>query len=382
MKSNFDLRGARAKLDAASGGASAADAALKPVVSASGAAAAQGGSSEQRFDSRGAGLTASWELDVWGRLRAQSGAAQAQYEGAALDYEFARQSIAAGAAKAWFIASETLQQQTLADQQVATIEDMSRVIDARRAAGKVGEQDSRLVKAELAAAEERQRAAQSAHKQSTRALEAILGRYPSAELQAAPQFPPVPAAVSAGVPSEILERRPDVAAVERNVNAAFKNVEAKTLARLPQLSLTARAGAASLGGSFFNVGANFFAPIFDGGARKAEVKIPTAQQESTLVAYGQTALRAFTDVENALESDEALAQREALLTSVVKTNEDAYRLRKIEADIGKADTLGLLQLQSKVNSAKSGLISLRQARRSERVNLHVALGGSFQSSRD
>ncbi len=384
---NLDLRASKARLDAAAASAEAAGATLKPVVSASGSGLTQSNAEGARATGRGAGLNISWELDVWGRLRQQTGAAEAKYEGAALDFEYARQSIAAATCKAYFLASETLQQQSLAQDQVASYTEMARIVTARKNAGKLGEQDVRLVQSDLASAQDRLASAEAAHKQSTRALESILGRYPSAELAAAPAFPAMPGPVPAGIPSEILERRPDVAAAERRVTSAFKNVEAKKLARLPSIGLTASAGTtsglASLtgNGGFFNVGSNFLAPILDGGRREADVKIATADQEQALVAYGQTALRAFKDVEDALTADATLARRESLQQSAVTDTEEALRLRQTEADAGKADMLTVLQLKAKLDLARSGLITLRQSRRSERVNLHLALGGSFDASR-
>ena len=387
LQFNLDLKASKARLEAAAAAAEAAGATLKPVVSASGSGLTQSNTEGARAAGRGAGLNISWELDLWGRLRQQAGAAEAKYEGAAFDYEYARQSIAAATAKAYFLASETLQQRLLTEDQVASYTEMARIITARKSAGKLGEQDVRLVQADLAAAQDRLASAEAAHKQATRALESILGRYPSAELAAAPAFPEMPGAVPAGVPSEVLERRPDVAAAERRVKSAFKNVEAKKLAKLPSIGLTAGAGAssglASLtgNGGFFNIGANFFAPIFDGGKRDADVKIATADQEQALAAYGQTALRAFKDVEDALTADTTLARRETLQQSAVTDTEEALRLRQIEASAGKTDTLTVLQLKTKLDLAKSGLITLRQARRSERVNLHLALGGTFDAAR-
>jgi len=384
MKNNLDLRAAQSRLDVAAAAAGAAGAALTPTVNASGAGSTTE-TSQQRLTTRGVGLNISWELDVWGRLRAQSSAAQLKYEGAELDYEFARQSIAAATAKAWFLAIETRMQLKVATQQVETLKEMLRVIEARRAAGKASEQDVRLTRADLASAQERQASVEAARAQTVRALESLVGRYPSAELQVAEELPAMPGPVPAGVPSEVLERRPDVVAAERKVYGAFKNVKAKKLAKLPSIALTGGVGASSDlsgitggNGGFFNIGANFFAPIFDGGARDAEVKIATAEQEGALVAYGQTVLRAFVDVENALQSDATLARREELLAAALKDNEEALRLRTLEAQAGKADTLSVLQLQGKVDSARAGLTTLRQARRSERVNLHMALGGGFE----
>jgi outer membrane protein TolC len=218
-----------------------------------------------------------------------------------------------------------------------------------------------------------------------RALETLLGRYPSNELSTGATLPEMPGEVPAGIPSEVLERRPDVAAAERRVRGAFQNVQAKELAKLPRIALTSGIGVnsgltdlTSRGGGFFNVGANFFAPVFDGGAREAEVRIATAEQEHALAAYGQTALKAFLDVENALGGEATLAEREALIAAAVRDAEEALRLRTLEADAGKADTLSVLQLQRQVFAGRSALVALRTARRSLRVDLHMALGGDFE----
>jgi outer membrane protein, multidrug efflux system len=384
LRNNLDLRGAGARLDAAASAARLAGASLEPVVSASGAAQGRSTAGGERLDQRGVGLNLSWELDLWGRVRAQAEGAQAAYEGASLDYEFARQSIAAAAAKAWFLAIETLQQERILAEQVEAAVETLRVLRARRAAGKVNEQEERLASADLASAQERHTAAVTAHQQVQRALETLLGRYPSGELAAAEDLPPMPGPVPTGVPSELLERRPDVAAAERRVRAAFKGLETMQLARLPRIQLTAAVGSSSQlsgltgNGGFFDVGANFFAPILDGGAMRANVEIATAEQEASLAAYGRTALAAFQDVENALASESSLAVREEHLAAAVRDDEEALRLRQLEAQAGKVDTLSVLQLRRQVNAARSGLITLRQARRTERVNLHLALGGSFE----
>lgn len=385
LKNNLDLRAAQARLDQAGAAAAAAGASLKPVVDATGGGVAQGGASDNRVTSRGVGLNMSWELDVWGRVRSQEAAATELYEGAELDFEFARQSIAAAAAKAYFLATETLQQQSLAAADVEAGEEMSRVIGLRRTAGKATEQDARLAQAELSASKNRLAAAENAHDQAVRALETLLGRYPSNELSTGATLPEMPGDVPAGIPSEVLERRPDVAAAERRVRGAFQNVQAKELAKLPRIALTSGIGVnsdltdlTSRGGGFFNVGANFFAPVFDGGARDAEVRIATAEQEQALAAYGQTALKAFLDVENALGGEATLAEREALIAAAVRDAEEALRLRTLEADAGKADTLSVLQLQRQVFTGRSALVALRTARRSQRVDLHMALGGDFE----
>ena len=188
----------------------------------------------------------------------------------------------------------------------------------------------------------------------------------------------MPAPVPTGIPSEILERRPDLMAAESRVRAAFRATETARLARMPSFSLTGGIGVAAPGESFFSVGGNFLASVIDGGRMQAQVQIATAEQEAALVAYGQTALRAYRDVEDSLDAERALAQRAVQVTIQLQELRQAERLRSVEVEVGKADTLSVLQLQAQVYATESLLLTLQQAQRSERVNMHLALGGGFE----
>jgi NodT family efflux transporter outer membrane factor (OMF) lipoprotein len=379
MKNNLALQVSGARVEAAAGAARIAGASLKPQVGASGMAT-------NNFEDRGAALGISWELDVWGRLASIAAAGQAAYEGAQLDYEFARQSLAAQVAKSYFLVIETHAQQKLTEDNVKVYKELLRVVGERQKIGRISNQDVSLAKADLSQAEERLREAQAAHGQAKRSLEVLLGRFPSAELKA-DQFPAVPPPPPAGAPSDMLERRPDIAAAERRVRQAYQQLRVAKLAQLPSFSLTAAGGAASddlsnmlgLGDSFFSVGGNFVAPIYTGGALKGEIDIATAEQKAAFAQYGQAALNAFKEVQDALSNETFLKEREQFLQSVVADNEEALRLRRIEYDAGKGDLLDVLSLQAKVNGARSAAIFIHNARLGERINLHLALGGDFEA---
>jgi NodT family efflux transporter outer membrane factor (OMF) lipoprotein len=386
LKQNLSLQAVQAKLEGAAGAARLAGASLSPVVKAGISADAKGDLSGSSFESRGAGLTMSWELDVWGRLKASQDAATANYEGALQDLIFARQSLVAAVAKAWFLATESSQQLSLARSNTKSAQETLRILQVRQSAGKVNAQDLALARSQLASSQEREEASKSAHLNALRSLEVLLGRYPSADLKASLELPALPPPVPAGLPSEILERRPDVMAAERRVAAAFKKVESAKLAQLPRLSLTGGLGVSSDGlktllsggGGFFNVGANLLAPIVDGGALKAQVEIATSEQKAALAAYGQVALKSFSDVEGVLANEKILADREKLLAIAASESDEALRLRRLQVKAGKADLLSVLELESRVNVSKSALVFVRSARRAERVNLHLALGGNFE----
>jgi NodT family efflux transporter outer membrane factor (OMF) lipoprotein len=375
LRHNLALRGAATRVNAAAAAAIQAGAAMKPAigVGASGNAGAGGGTGG------GVGLNVSWEIDLWGRLASIKSAAEEQLASVQNDFEFARQSLAAQTAKAWYLASDAQQQLNLAKETVKLHEELARVVKTKADAGQVTPQDLNLANADLASARERERFAEGAHKEAVRSLEVLLGRYPSAELEVTDQSTPVPAAAPSGVPSEMLARRPDMVGAEAKVRAAFQNVQAAELAKLPRLTLSANGGIGGLANGFFGVGGNFFAPIDSNGALKAEVTIQTAEQEHALASYGQNALVAFNEVEKGLAAEKLLSEREQLFKTAVEQNEEALRQARVRFDVGKVSMIDVLQMQARVNRSRSALIDIRQQRLAQRIDLHLALGGSFET---
>src|SRR4051812_15884609 len=176
----------------------------------------------------GAVLSASWELDLWGRVRYGRAAATADAASVAADYEFARQSIAAAVAKNWFLATEAGLQAENARQTIRDGEQLVQLAETRTNIGVGNDEDVYVARANVGAARDALRQLELAQEQALRGLELLIGRYPSASIVVTPQLPGQPDAVPAGLPSELLERRPDVVAAERRVAAAFNRVgEAK-----------------------------------------------------------------------------------------------------------------------------------------------------------
>ena len=222
--------------------------------------------------------------------------------------------------------------------------------------------------------------------QAIRALEILLGRYPAAAAAITPQLPGQPGAVPAGLPSTLLERRPDVIAAERRVAAAFNRVHEAKAARLPAIALTT--GVSSISSELFvlqdrsnpiwNVGANLVAPIFRGGALKTQVEIRTAEQKQAIAAYASVGLRAFGEVESALAAEIAAREREQILTQVVSDNRRALEVVQTQFKVGSTDLRFVTQRQLALNATTSALLRVQSEQRVQRVNLHLALGGSFE----
>ncbi len=379
------LRIAAANVERAAAAARQAGANLAPVVSIGGGA---GMSQRGNIDTQtsGVALNVGWELDVWGRLSAAAAAAEASYQAIESDFEYGRQSLIAQTAKAWFLATDARQQEMLAQEAVDIYTQLLEIAMVRENVGRASAQDVYLARADQSSAEERLRFAHGAYEQALRSIELMLGRYPSAELEANEDFVPVPPAIPIGVPSALLERRPDIVAAERRIAAAFQRTESAKAAKLPRIGLSLTGGRSSselidLVGAdqnFWSAAANFVLPIDIGGGLQAQVDIHTAEQEAAVAAYGQAALRAFGEVEQALSNESLMAEREAFLSSVVEDNTRAYEASKAQYDVGKVDMLSLLQMQARVIGSRAALVHMKSARLAQRVDLHLALGGSFE----
>src|SRR5512134_2239565 len=216
---NPDLRVAAARVQVAAEYAQLADSTLWPQVNL----LARGGG-EMSGDSsglEGVGLFADWELDLWGRVRSAEAAQYEVYASAAADAEYARQSVAAMTAKAYFLAVEAGLQQRLAEDMVGAATQLVDLAGQRERVGKGDGYDTALARANVETFRDTVEQFRLAREQALRSLESLLGRYPAAQVTVASELTKVPGPVPAGLPSELLERRPDVFAADRRVAAAF-----------------------------------------------------------------------------------------------------------------------------------------------------------------
>lgn len=361
-----------------------AKAALKPMINfgVTGGGKMGGGDALQA-----AVLGISWEIDLWGRVRYQRNAAMADYDSAQAEFQFARQSLAALVAKSWFSVNETWLQQKMAADMVKSGQLLVDHAKQRRQVGIGSEYDVAMASANLSNLQDAEKQVQLAHSQSLRALELILGRYPAAELAASRQLTAFPNDMPAGLPLTMLERRPDIIAAERRVAAAFDRVGEAKAARLPQITLSAniaslKSDILELQSGFSNptggFGGKLLAPIYQGGALQTQVEIRTVQQKEAVLQYANLALRALGDVENALALTQTLNERETLLTSIVAENQRAFNYATSNFNVGSGDARALEQQRLALYSAQLALLRIQSEKLSQRANLYLALGGSFQ----
>jgi outer membrane protein, multidrug efflux system len=391
IANNLDLRQSAARVEAARQSVIVVGAKLKPQVSANFQGATTRAKDMDTIEQNQSNMelaTVSWEIDVWGRLRAQRAAAQESYEAIALDYAFARQSLAATTAKSWYLAIETRQLLTLAEQSVNIYQKLLELVKVRRAAGKVADLDVAEASYQLDEAQTQLIIAQGLYSETRRTLEVLIGRYPAAELEVAETFTPLPPPIVPGLPSSLLERRPDIVAAEDEVLAAFRTEEAAKLALLPNFSFELEGGRLSdpllsvlgLNPWLIHTAVGMFVPIYQGGALRAQIKIATAVQERSIAHFGGVALRAFGEVEVALTNERLLAERLPHTENAVLSHTEAVRVANLRYTAGTMDFLSVLQLEQGQIQSQADLIKLRNTQLANRINLHLALGGSFDNS--
>jgi NodT family efflux transporter outer membrane factor (OMF) lipoprotein len=383
LNNNLDLKAAVSRIDVAAAIVVQARSLLYPQITAVAGLGIVG--RDDVKNRNGLAAEMNWELDLWGRVRAQAASASASREASEADLLFARQSLAATVATLWFdtVTNERLRQ-TAADS-IQIYADLLDLVRQRNQVGQVGQEDVNLAGADLDRARRRERGYETSKQQIVRGLEVVVGRYPSAELALAPALPPMPGPVPEGLPAELLTRRSDLIAAERRVASAFHLIQVAEASRWPTISLTAGGGRSTsdllyLAGvppEFWRFGANILAPLFTGGALQAQVTRATAEQQAALALYGQTVLRAFSEVESSLAKESLLLDQQRYLEAVLAQDTEAVRLGRLRYQGGATDLLHVLNLQARQLDTQYNLLGIQNERLANRVALHLALGGGF-----
>lgn len=382
---NPDLRTAAARVEQAASYVKSAGGTLYPQVNAM----ARGGGTLSGDSSglEGAGIFVNWELDLWGRVRAGRATASSQYASAELDAEYARQSMVAMTAKSWFLATEARLQKAIAEEMVDSAGRNLNLAEERLRVGRGDQNDVTLARASHATYRDSVRNLEYAYRQAIRALESLAGRYPAGKLDVPAQLAVLPGPVPVGLPAELLERRPDVVAAERRVAMALYGTQEAKAARLPRISLTAAVSSISSDLFFlkerdnpvWSAGAALNLPLFTGGALQAQVEIRTAEQKVAVAEYGRIGARAFSEVENALSAAFALEDREVILREAVRENTQALEFANVRYRVGAGDMRAVQQQALALSASRTALLRVQTERLMQRVNLHLALGGSFEA---
>ena len=330
----------------------------------------------------------SWEIDVWGSIRRTIESDSAAAQASAGDLAAARLSAQADVAINYFSLRVSDQRTRLYQ---ATVAAYARSLTIAR-----NQVDAGIAsRVDLAQAQTLYEQARSllvaegiARAQYEHAIAVLIGKAPS-EFSLEPGQPPsdVPT-VDAGVPSALLERRPDVAAAERLMASANAKIGVAQAAYYPNISLGAAITFLSgglgtllqLGSSVWSLGPQLSATLIDGGARAAQVEGARASYDNTVATYRQTVLTAFQQVEDALAQQRILVQQEQIQRAAVAAAREAERLSLNQYLIGTVPYTTVVQTQTSALSAEQTLLNIRQSRLIASANLVKALGGGWRDT--
>ncbi|GAA4333557.1 efflux transporter outer membrane subunit [Variovorax defluvii] len=362
-------------------------AALFPSVSASGSVRRSGARNTTPATSAGAGLQADWAPDVWGRLRQAVSGAQASAQASEADLASARLSAVGELATNYFSLREADAELRILD---VTLEGYQRSLEIARNRYNAGiaAQTDVLQAQTLYVNTQAERVALRRNRDTLEhAIAVLVGATPAEfELPAAEWTPVVPG-IPTGVPSSLLQRRPDIAAAERDVAAANAQIGVARSAYFPNFGLSAALdSSASRVGDLFKASSTLWSlrlsvaqTVFDAGAIGARVDQARARQEAAVARYRQTVLGAFQDVEDQLTAGASLAQQERLRreASLAADRTEQQFLNRYRQ--GQVDFTDVVTAQVSALNARRALLQLQVNRQNAAVALIQALGGGWQA---
>lgn len=395
VSGNPDMKAAAARVQQARALMTQAGAGLFPALTLNGSGSRNQSPGDQRFAGVNqianrftTNLNISWEIDFWGRVADERRAAKAGTEAAAEDWHAAQLSLAASTVQTAVSLAEAESLLALARGNVSTRKvqlgilerQLDRGIDPERAA-----LDVSLSRADLARAESTVQQRLATADQTRRTLETLLGGYPAGTERGIGGLPSLRRGIPAGLPSEMLIRRPDLRASERRVYAALASESAAKKTLLPSLRLTAQSGRTSQRieqlirpeSAIWNIGSQAAQTLFQGGRLKAGIDLERARYDESLQTYAGNVLTAFREVETALAAEQFLLHQEAALERASVEAERAEQLALSQYEKGLSEVLTLLDARQRAFDSRSTLTSVRAQRLRNRAALHLALGGEF-----
>jgi len=332
-------------------------------------------------------LGGDWEPDVWGRLRAGVTSAQASAEATAADLASARLSAQGELAANYFTVRALDAQRTLLESSIAGYERELRITQNRYDVGIVARTDVLQAQTQLANARSDALSLQRQRAQFEHAIAVLVGKAPSDfALAPASSWQVSVPAIPVGVPATLLQRRPDIAAAERDVAAANAEIGIARSAYFPNIGLSASAGN---GGARFNdlfsasnaawsFGLSAAQSIFNAGATRASVAAAEARHQATVARYRQTVLNAFADVEDQLSAVRVLEQQQEFMrvASDAADKVEQQILNRYRA--GQVSYSEVVQAQNTALNARRSLVQIQADRQAVAVALVQALGGGWR----
>ncbi len=396
--SNLDLQTASARIEQSRAQLGIAASALLPSVGASASYSREALSEHGKFAALGApstpsdfwqlGFDASWEIDLWGRARRVREGARATLDAALFEREATRVSLSAEVARAYLQLRGLQAQLDIAEQNRTIGERTLSLAESRERNGVATRFETSSARAQLATINALVPELAQCRNAQMNALALLLGAPPrtlDAELREAIPLPSLPINVPVGVSSELARRRPDILRAEAELHAATAAIGVAKADFYPRIGLKGRIGIEafesgdldSWDSRFFSVGPTVFLPISQGGRLSRRLELNEARQKTSALAYRQTVLRAWHEVDNALDAWAAQQRQHAELLIAFEQSSEALRVAERGYREGAADYLSVLTAQRNVLASQTSLNASMTGAALTLVNLYKALGSGW-----
>jgi multidrug efflux system outer membrane protein len=337
-----------------------------------------------------AGFDAAWELDVFGGTRRAVEAANAEIAASEFGEREALIELQAEVARNYILARAYQRQLVIVHQNIDAQQEVLDLTKDRYKSGLGSDLDVQQSKALLEATKSQVPPLESGFKASAHRLAVLLGRPPGAlveELSAEAPIPASPPEVPAGLPSDLLRRRPDVRQAERQLAAATAHIGSATADLFPKFSLTGDVGLQSVSASdWFTGGSRFWSAgptvqwrIFDAGRIRSNIRVQNAKQQEALAGYEQTVLNAMEDTEDALTAYAKEQIRRESLASAADASQQALDISQQLYQNGLADFLRVLDSQRSLYLDQAALVQSERDVALNLVALYKALGGGWEA---
>lgn len=333
---------------------------------------------------------ASWELDLWGKVRRQVELADAQTQAAIEQRNDALVSLEAEVARAYLQLRGAQATIATLEQQIAVAQQSWELTQSQQRNGLAPLTDVENARAQLSSLQAQLPQYQSQARQAMNGLAVLLGKTPGAldnELFAPKAMPALPQMVPVGIPATLARRRPDIRQAEATLHAQTANIGVSVAQLFPSLSLTGQLGVRNTDVSyldnwsshFYSVGPSLSIPIFQGGRLVSSVRLARAQQASAALDYRQTVLTALQDVENALVSYRADQARVTALDETTGSLQRAFDLASDSYRQGISTFIDVLDAQRQLAQAQEQATQARMQSALDLVALYKALGGGWET---
>ena len=385
LAANQDLAAAIARIDQARASTRIAGAPLLPSIDAAGSASRTRTRTSQRTRNSSSGqalLTASYEVDLWGKNAAGLEAAQHALNATTFDGDALALVVQSEVASTYFDAVALKQRLAIARENLAAASQVLKLVQIQMAQGAATALDLAQQRTAVATFEAQIPTLEQQLEADQSSLAILLGRAPgNTNVEMAKLDALTLPTIAAGQPADLLGRRPDIAEAEANLKAANADIGVARAAFYPSLTLSASAALSGLATSgtstAASLAAGLVAPIFEGGQLEGQLDLTKARKQELVATYRQTVLTSFKEVEDALSTVETSAARVKSLQTAADQAREAFRLAQLSYGAGATDFLTVLDAQRTLLDNEDSLVQAQSDRLTAAAGLFKALGGGW-----